>query len=466
MIFEQFYLGCLAHASYLIGSDGIAAVIDPQRDVEIYLETAQRHNLQIAHVIETHLHADFVSGHVELAARSRATIYLGEGSGARFAHRAVRDGDEIRVGHCALRFLRTPGHTIESVCVLVTDLERGAEPYAVFTGDTLFIGDVGRPDLDETHTPAQLAGLLYDSIHSKLLTLPDSVLVYPAHGAGSMCGRSISPERSSTIGRERQWNYALRPMTREQFVGLVTEGLPERPEYFHRDAKINREGAPTLAELPALEPQAPQEVERLKERGVFVLDTRPANAFCSGHIPGSINIALGGQFASWAGTVLGLDCDIILVAEDLKSAGEARYRLARVGIERVRGFVADGISGWVREGFPLQSVDQWTVEDLHEELSGGSPPRVLDVRREPEWRDGHIPGALHRPLSKLSTDLRTLDPQARTAVHCKSGYRSAIACSLLKASAFRNVVNVLGGYDAWSAAGLPIVKEATPETAR
>jgi hydroxyacylglutathione hydrolase len=392
-------------------------------------------------------------------------FHLGEGSGAKFGHHAIRDGDEVRFGRCSLRFLQTPGHTIESVCVVMTDLDSATEPYAVFTGDTLFIGDVGRPDLDEAHTPAQLASLLYDSLHQKLLALPDSVLVYPAHGAGSMCGRNISSDRNSTIGRERQSNYALQPMTREQFVALVTEGLPERPEYFRRDVDINRKGAPSLAELPALEPLVPQEVERWKNRGACVLDTRAANAFCSGHIPGSINIGLGGEFASWAGAVLGLDCDVIILAEDFKSAEEARCRLARVGIERVRGFVADGISGWVRDGFPLDSVDQWTAQDLYQEMSGNRPPCVLDVRREPEWSNGHIVGALHRPLNKLRTDLRQLDPHVTTAVHCKSGYRSAIASSLLRASGFRNVINVLGGYDAWSAAGFPTVREATPETA-
>jgi len=470
VIFEQFYLGCLAHASYLVGSEGVAAVVDPQRDVEIYLEAAQQHGVRIAHVIETHLHADFVSGHLELARRTGAVIYLGEGSGAKFAHRAVREGDEIHLGKCILRFLQTPGHTIESVCVVVTDLERGNSPWAVFTGDTLFIGDVGRPDLDETHKPAELAGLLYQSIHEKLLELPDSVLVYPAHGAGSMCGRNISNDRSSTVGRERQWNYALRPMSRDQFISLVTEGLPERPEYFRRDVNINREGASALAELPPLKPLIAREVETLTARGAAVLDTRPANAFCSGHIPGSINIGLGGQFASWAGSVLGLDRDVILACEDTGSAEEARYRLARVGIERVPGYIADGIAGWVKQGLPLETVDQWTVQDLRDEIEEkgareASPLCVLDVRRAPEWKDGHIAGALHRPLDKLRESLGALDKRSRFAVHCKSGYRSAIACSLLKASGFDDVVNVLGGYDAWAAAGFPTVLEETAESA-
>src|SRR3954454_25306985 len=252
MVFEQFYLGCLAHASYLIGSDGVAAVVDPQRDVDLYLKTAAELGLRIEHIIETHLHADFVSGHQELAQRTGGTIYLGEGSGATFPHRAVRDEDTIDVGRCRLAFLQTPGHTPESVSIVVTDLERGDEPVAVLTGDTLFIGDVGRPDLAENHTPQELAGLLYDSLHRKLLTLPDPVLVYPAHGAGSMCGRNISTDRSSTIGRERAANYALQPMPRERFVEMMTQDLPPRPEYFQRDVDVNRHGAAALESLPPL----------------------------------------------------------------------------------------------------------------------------------------------------------------------------------------------------------------------
>ena len=252
MIFEQFYLGCLAHASYLIGSEGVAAVVDPQRDVGIYLDAAREHGLRIAHIIETHLHADFVSGHQELAARTGATIYLGEGSGATFPHHAVREGDEIAFGKVRLRFLQTPGHTLESVSVVVTDLERGETPAAVLTGDTLFIGDVGRPDLSESHTPQELARMLYDSLREKILKLPDETLVYPAHGAGSMCGRNISADRNSTIGRERRTNYALQPMEREAFASMMTQDLPARPEYFQRDVDYNRRGAAPLESLPPL----------------------------------------------------------------------------------------------------------------------------------------------------------------------------------------------------------------------
>jgi glyoxylase-like metal-dependent hydrolase (beta-lactamase superfamily II)/rhodanese-related sulfurtransferase len=458
MIFEQFYLGCLAHASYLIGSGGIAAVVDPQRDVDLYLETAAEHGLRIAHIIETHLHADFVSGHQELAEKTGAAIYLGEGAGATFPHRDMRDGDTIEFGRCRLEFLQTPGHTVESVSVLVTDLERGSDPVAVLTGDTLFIGDVGRPDLSPNHTPQQLAGLLYDSLHSKILKLPDSVQVYPAHGAGSMCGRNISADRSSTIGRERGSNYALRPMPREEFVAMMTQDLPPRPEYFTRDADVNRHGAPALDSLPPIEPLPAAAVLRRQQAGVTVLDTRAATPYASGHVPGSVEIGLSGQFASWAGSILGLDRELILVADDDAAAQEARVRLARVGIEKVQGYLADGIHGWARAGLPLAEMDQVTVSDLQAEMGSRQDVCIVDVRRPGEWEQGHVEGALLHPLDRLPGELETLDRNRTLTVHCKSGYRSMIACSLLEGAGFRHVRNLLGGFDAWAA--------ATPAAAR
>ena len=455
MILEQFYLGCLAHASYLIGSEGEAAVVDPQRDVRIYLDAARQHGLRIAHIIETHLHADFVSGHQELAETTGATIYLGDGSGATFRHRAVRDGDEIEFGKCRLRFLETPGHTLESISVVVFDLEGGGDPQAVLTGDTLFIGDVGRPDLSETHTPQELAGLLYDSLQNKLLPLPDGVRVYPAHGAGSMCGRNISADRNSTIGRERLTNYALQPMTRERFVEVMTQDLPSRPEYFQRDVDANRHGAAALESLPPIAALSPDEVLRRQQEGATVLDTRTATMYCSGHVPGSIQIGLGGQFAAWAGAILGLDRDLILVTEDDQAAEEARLRLARVGIERVVGKLQGGIAGWAIAGLDLAEIEQVPVHDLRAEMDRNPELSVVDVRRQAEFSQGHVPGALLRPLDQLGKSAASLDPQRPTAVHCKGGYRSTIACSLLEAHGFQRVMNVLGGYDAWVAAGLP-----------
>lgn len=458
MYFEQFYLTCLAHASYMLGSEGIAAVVDPQRDVEIYLDEARKQGLKIAHVIETHLHADFVSGHKELAARTGAQIYLGSNAGAKFPHVAVRDGDETRLGRVILKFLETPGHSIDSICVLVTDLDRSPEPWAVLTGDTLFIGEVGRPDLSPNLSAEELATLLFDSLHEKLIRLPDMVEVFPAHGAGSLYGRNISPERRSTIGKERAFNYALRPMGREQFVRLMTADLPERPDYFFRDKEINREGAPPLTDLPELPAFSPQEVRRRQGEGAVVLDTRPSAQFGAGHVPGSLHIALSGQYASWAGTLVGLEKPIVLVTEDAKRIEESRLRLARVGIERAVGYLGEGILAWERAGLPLGQVPQISVLDLYAQLCDQPDEvQVIDVRRPAEWEAGHIAQARLKPLDKLGAMLAVLDTRKPVAVHCKSGYRSSIGASILRRSGFNEVMNVVGGFDAWQAHKLPVV---------
>src|SRR5579863_10432242 len=329
MYFEQFYLGCLAHASYMMASEGEAIVVDPQRDVEIYLKAAEANQLSIRHIFETHLHADFVSGHRELAARTGAKIYIGAQAGATFPHVSVKDGFQLRVEKIRVGALETPGHTPESICLIVTDEEKSPDPWAVLTGDTLFIGDVGRPDLSPRHTPPQLAGLLYDSLHGKLLKLPDSVLVYPAHGAGSLCGKNMRAERSSTIGTERLTNYALQIKSREEFVAQLTSNLPVRPEYFLKDAEINRTGASPLSDLAPLRPIAPHELSAMLNNGEIALDVRPGEEFAAGHVPGSVNIALSGQFASWAGTVLGLTAHPVLIAATEQQIEEARLRLAR-----------------------------------------------------------------------------------------------------------------------------------------
>lgn len=469
MYFEQFYLTCLAHASYMLASEGIAAVVDPQRDVEMYLKEAAAKNLRIAHILETHLHADFVSGHIELAHRTGAQIYVGAKAGAQYPHVAVKEGDELRFGRVVLCFLETPGHTPESLCILVTDLDRGPDPWAVLTGDTLFIGDVGRPDLSPAHTPQQLAGLLHDSLHQKLLTLPDSVEVYPAHGAGSLCGRNISPERRSTIGKERQFNYALRPMPRDVFIHLLTADLPERPEYFARDAEINRTGATPLEELPPLPALSPDGVHREQCAGAIVLDTRPATQFGAAHVPGAIQIGLGGQYASWAARLVGLDQRLILVAEDPEQLEESRLRLARVGMENIIGFLDGGMLAWQKAVLPLGEIQQVSVHDLKSFLASGGV--VLDVRNPGEHDSGHIASALHQPLEQLGHGnlgpVASLDRTTPLAVHCKSGYRSSIATSLLERAGFTNVMNVTGGFDAWSASSLPVVSSpaSTPACA-
>jgi hydroxyacylglutathione hydrolase len=458
MYFEQFYLGCLAHASYMLASDGEAVVVDPQRDVDIYLKAAEEQGVRIRHIFETHLHADFVSGHRELAERTGATIYISPHGGARFSRVEVQDGFQLRVGKIRIQVLSTPGHTPESICLVVTDEEKSAKPWAVLTGDTLFIGDVGRPDLSESHTPAELAGMLFDSLHNKLLKLPDDVLVYPAHGAGSLCGRNMRTERSSTIATERLTNYALQIPSRSEFVRELTSKLPARPEYFSQDAEINRDGASALSELPELTPIQPQELQALLDAGVTALDVRPGDAFASGHVPGSINIALSGQFASWAGSVLGLSSRPVLISEAAEQISEARLRLARVGIEDACGYLQRGFAAWKQAGLAVAQFQQISVETLRDWLQAGHTG-LLDVRREGEWKAAHIQGASWSPLDTLARSLPQMDRNARIAVHCKSGYRSAIACSVLQRAGFRDVANVVGGFDAWQAANLPFVTE-------
>jgi glyoxylase-like metal-dependent hydrolase (beta-lactamase superfamily II)/rhodanese-related sulfurtransferase len=453
---ERFYLGCLAHASYLIGSKGVAAVIDPQRDVEIYLEAAASRNWKIEHIIETHLHADFVSGHRELAERAGARIYLGAGSGAEFPHVAVNNGDEIQFGDCRLRFLHTPGHTLESICILMNDRGAPGRPATVFTGDTLFVGDVGRPDLSPTHTPQQLAAMLYSSIQEKLLTLPDDTEILPAHGAGSLCGRQMSSESSSTIGKQRQSNYALLARTSEEFVRLLTDNLPARPEYFARDVDLNRRGASPLSDQAPLAALSAPEVLQLQKEGAVVVDTRPAMQFAVAHVPGSVHIALTGQYASWAARILGLDTPLIIAGEDPEHVRESQLRLARVGIENIVGYLADGVVGWIQNGFELDYIPQITAQDFVE-LRSNQPDRiaVLDVREPAETAGGVIEGASCIPLGKLISRLTELDRTKLLVVHCKGGYRSSIATSILRRAGFRDIANLTGGFDAWKTAGLP-----------
>ena len=456
MFFKQFYLGCLAHASYLIGSEGEAAVVDPRRDVDTYIDEAKERGFRIRHVIETHLHADFVSGHRELARRTGAKIYFGAKAGAQFDYVPVNDGDEIRMGDVVLRFLETPGHTPESVSILVVDRSVSDVPKAVLTGDTLFIGDVGRPDLLGSKMSAQeLAGMLYDSLHDKLLALPDSVEVYPAHGAGSLCGRNISSETSSTIGQQRQFNYALRPMPKEEFVRMMTTDLPEAPAYFSRDVAINRGGASELAELPDPPALEARDVEVLQKKGAIVLDTRPAAQYGAGHVPGSLHIGLSGQFASWAGALVSPGTPMLIVAEDEEQVREARLRLARVGLDNVAGYLAGGILEWDRAGLRLATLEQINVAELDERLREGAV-RVVDVRRPGEWQSGHIATALHLPLNDLAEKADDLSREEPLAVVCAGGFRSSIGTSLLERQGFHRITNVVGGMAAWRAANLEV----------
>ena len=460
MFFKQFYLGCLAHASYLIGSEGQAAVVDPQRDVEQYIREAEAQGLRIKYVIETHLHADFVSGHRELAARTGAEIVFGREAGATFPHRALRDGDELGLGRVKLRVMETPGHTPESICVLVTDTEASDQPQKVLTGDTLFIGDVGRPDLAGArgYTPQMMAGMMYESLHEKLLKLDDAVEVYPAHGAGSMCGRNMSQETSSTIGQQRQFNYALKPMTKDAFVAMMTTDLPEAPAYFSKDAEINRVGAMPLDALTRPAALTPLEVRKLAAQGHVVLDVRPAAEFGAGHVPGSLNIGLGGQFAMWAGCLIPMTAPIVLVAESDEKVAEAQIRLARVGIENLKGYLAGGIYAWDQVGLDIAYVPQITVAELRDLMAQESELQVIDVRRPAEYAGGHVPRAVTAPLAKLRETLPGLglNPSKWTAIICAGGYRSSAATSMMQPLGFNNLLNVTGGTSAWVNAGYEV----------
>jgi glyoxylase-like metal-dependent hydrolase (beta-lactamase superfamily II)/rhodanese-related sulfurtransferase len=451
--FQQIYLKCLAQASYLIGDAGECAVVDPRRDVEVYLEEARARGLAMRHIIETHLHADFVSGHVELARRTGAKIHVSHRAGALYDHNPVREGDEIVMGDVVLRILETPGHTPESLCVLVLD---GNRPVKLLTGDTLFIGDVGRPDLvsSKGFSARDMAGMMYDTLRNKLMALPDEVEVWPGHGAGSACGRSISSALSSTIGEQKQLNYALQEMTRDQFIELATAGLPPSPAYFSHDAELNRRGAEPLDDLPELPALSPGDFAERLAGGALVLDVRDKQAYGAGHLPASVNIGLGGSFASWCGSLLPLEGPLILVAEDEAGIAEARMRLARVGLHSVEGWLAGGIAAWRDAGRPLAELPQVEVTELARRLGeGGRSPTVLDVRGPGEHAGGHVPGAVNVPLPELEQRLGELDRSRPMAVICASGYRSSAACGLLRRAGFEELANVAGGTNAWVAAG-------------
>ena len=452
MHLRQFYVGCLAHASYLIGDGGEAVVVDPSRDIEMYLDEAAVQGLRITWVLATHLHADFVSGHRELAARTGATIGIGARAEAGFPHRALRDGDQIMIGGTRIVALETPGHTPESLSFAVFERAADPQPVGVLTGDTLFVGDVGRVDILSSRLPvAELAGLMYDSLHRKLLTLPDHTRVYPAHGAGSLCGRSMSAERSSTIGQERATNPALAPMSREAFIADITRDVPETPVYFLHSRDTNRAGPALRAERPLPPALSPTSVAAEIERGAIVLDARPFADYAAGHVPGSLHVPLDGQYASWVGTLVGPDDRLVLVSDPARTE-EAVMRLARVGYENLSGVLDGGVPGWAAAGRRLQRA---AAEAVIGAIRAGR--RVLDVRRAPEWNDSHLEGAHHIPLAQLAARAGELDRGAEWVVVCASGYRSGIALSVLERAGFTRLVNAAGGMDAWRRAGLAVV---------
>jgi hydroxyacylglutathione hydrolase len=462
LIFQQYYLGCLAHASYLIGDElsQLAAVVDPQRDIDQYVRDAEHHGLQIQHVFLTHFHADFLAGHLELRDRTGATIYLGARAQAEYAFKPMKDGQTLDLGDVRLQVLETPGHTPESISILVYDRKKNSEqPEAVLTGDTLFVGDVGRPDLRASlgWSSQELGGMLYDSLHQKLLPLPDQTRVYPAHGAGSLCGKSLGPENWSTIGVQRRLNYALQPMSKETFIGVVLAEQPDAPPYFTYDAVLNTKERPTLEKTleRTLKPLTLDEVLRLESAGAQILDVRDAAAFAAAHLAGSINIGLGGTYATWAGTLLSREKPIVIIAEPGREH-EAEMRLGRIGFDNAAGYLEEGMRALAPRPDLVRRTERLDPASLVQELQSLDPPVILDVRSPGERRAKRIENSFHLPLNHLQERLPELPRGRRLVVQCGSGYRSSIGASFLRLHGINNVADLAGGINAWEAGGLPL----------
>ena len=463
MFLKQYYLGCLAHASYLIADEasGRAVVVDPQRDIQQYLADAERLGARILHVFLTHFHADFIAGHLELRDRCGAEIRLGARAQAEYPFVPMKDGDTIEFPEVRLQVLETPGHTIESISILVFDLHKDADkPYAVLTGDTLFIGDVGRPDLRASlgWTAQQLSSHLYDSLHKRLLSLPDETLVYPAHGAGSLCGKQLSSDTVSTLGDQRRLNYALQPMTKEEFTRLVTADQPDAPAYFNYDAVLNTRERATLEQTLDRSAQVVEldEVLKMGDAGAQILDVRDPAEYAKGHLAGSINIGLSGQYATWAGTVLDRAKPIVIVAEPGRE-NEAAMRLGRIGFDHVRGHLRNGMGALADRQDLVWATERVNPSMLAAELASGNPPLVMDIRNPREWSAKHLPGSINIPLAHLQERMDEVPRDRRIAVHCAGGYRSSIAVGILNQYGITNLIELAGGITAWEAARLPIV---------
>jgi hydroxyacylglutathione hydrolase len=465
MFLKQYYLGCLAHASYLIADEASASaiVVDPQRDIQQYLDDAERLRVQIRHVFLTHFHADFIAGHLELRDRCGADIRLGAQAKAEYNFVPMKDGDQLEFPGLRLQILETPGHTIESISILVFDLQKDPnKPYAVLTGDTLFIGDVGRPDLRASlgWTAQELGGHLYDSLHNKLLQLPDETLVYPAHGAGSLCGKNLSSDTVSTLGDQRRFNYALQPMSKEEFIRLVTADQPDAPAYFTYDAILNTREHATLDKSlqQILQPVELEEVIAMGDAGAQILDVRDASEYAKGHIAGSINIGLGGQYATWAGTVLDSTRPIVIIAEPGREQ-EAALRLGRIGFDHVKGYLKDGMEALATRQDLVWSTERVSALMLAEELASQNPPLVIDIRTPREWGAKHLSESINLPLNQLQERMEEVPRNRRIAVHCAGGYRSSIAVSLLNQHGITNLIELAGGITAWEAANFAVVAE-------
>ena len=455
MMVKQFYLNCLAHASYMIADDSTktAVVVDPQRDIDQYLQEAQLHGWVIQYVFLTHFHADFLAGHLELRNQTGAEVCLGIRAQTEFPFRAFKDGEVLEFGKVRIQVLETPGHTPEGISLVVYDLDKSSQlPHCVLTGDTLFIGDVGRPDLMASVgvTAKELAGQLFHSLHHKLLALPDETLVYPAHGAGSMCGKNLSTDTVSTLGTQRWENYALQPMTAKEFISLVTTDQPEAPSYFGYDAQLNREEHPTLADVidRGLVPLSLEALLAHQLQGAQIVDVRSPVDYAGGHVKGSLNISLAGKFATWAGIILNPKLPIVLVAEPGMEL-EAIQRLGRIGFDQVVGYLESGMHA-LQSRPDLVKRGQWiSAQALAEQLTTQIPPLVLDVRTTKEWESGHIDQSLNIPLPHLAERIEEIPTDRPVVVHCASGYRSSIAMGLLEKFSRNNAINLVGGYEAW-----------------
>jgi len=455
MILKQYYLGCLAHASYLIADEETrtAAIVDPQRDIDQYLADARAQDLTIRHIFLTHFHADFLAGHLELRDRAEARIYLGAKAQAEYEFTPAKEGDRIEFGKVRLEILETPGHTPEGISLLVYDLaEDDSQPHAVLTGDTLFIGDVGRPDLMASVgvSAAELGGMLYDSLHDKLLKLPDATLVYPAHGAGSMCGKNLSTDTVSTMESQRRHNYALQPMSKEEFIRIVTAGQNEAPAYFSYDAMLNRQEHETLDRSMArsLKRLSLEDVLRLRNQGAQILDVRDPTLYAGAHLVDSTNVGLGGKFATWAGTVLDRERPIVVLAEPGHEE-EAILRLGRIGFDHVAGFLEGGMPALDGRPDLIRNTGRITASTLAAQLAAPEPPVVLDVRSPNELPSGTIEGSLHVPLNHLRERSDEVPRQGRLVIYCAGGYRSSIAASIMEQAGWKDTQDLVGGFTAW-----------------
>ena len=451
MYIRQLYTGCISEAAYYIESNGEAAIVDPLRDIEVYLDLANERKATIKYIFETHFHADFISGHIDLGKATGAPIVYGPETDTKFPAYIAKDGEKFNIGDITIEVLHTPGHTLESSCYLLND-ETGKN-HCIFTGDTLFVGDVGRPDLaqkGESLTVHDLAGMLYDSLQQKIIPLADDVIVYPAHGPGSSCGKNLGPDTDSTIGMEKQFNYALKAANKEEFIKAVTDGIPPPPQYFPINARINKEGYSSLDEIlnKAMTALSVDEFKKRKEKDAIVLDTRHSNIFSEGFIPGSISIGLNGRFAEWAGSLLPFDVPLLLVSEPGKEK-ESIIRLARVGLDRVEGYLEGGFEAWKNQGEPIDMIIDVEADELMMDIPFDKNLIVLDVRKPVEFAEGHLNEAINLPLQEMTdpANMANFEDRHNLYVHCASGYRSVIAASLLKRQGIHNLRNIAGGWN-------------------